>query len=195
MKPALSKIIILACLILIASCGFRLRGSGESYILSEQLTNLELTGSNINSDLMYMVQNNLAGSGIIVNGDKTSLYTLIVLDQGITERNTTFGADARATEREVKARAQFTLKSKDGEFVYGPHDLENERVYNYDEGSVNSADRERDLIVTELRRNLADQILRMLQTVQLNGDAKVHSTSPDNPAVDKPNEASSSAAK
>ncbi|MFT6311135.1 MAG: LPS-assembly lipoprotein [Porticoccus sp.] len=195
MKPALSKIIILACLILIASCGFRLRGSGESYVLSEQLTNLELTGSNINSDLMYMVQNNLAGSDIIVNGDKTSLYTLIVLDQGITERNTTFGADARATEREVKARAQFTLKSKDGEFVYGPHDLENERVYNYDEGSVNSADRERDLIVTELRRNLADQILRMLQSVQLPGDANANSTSPDNPAVDKPNEASSSAAK
>jgi outer membrane lipopolysaccharide assembly protein LptE/RlpB len=195
MKPALSKIIILACLISIASCGFRLRGSGDSYILSEQLTNLELTGSNINTDLMNMVENSLAGSGIIVNGDKVGLYTLTVLDQGITQRNTTFGANARATEREVIARAKFTLKSKDGEFVYGPHDIENERVYNFDESSVNSADRERDLIVTELHRNLADQILRMLQTVQLPEDANAKRISPDSPTVEKPYEASPSAAK
>jgi|TARA_B110000902_G_scaffold56272_1_gene65617 outer membrane lipopolysaccharide assembly protein LptE/RlpB len=195
MKPVLTKIIIFVCLISIASCGFRLRGSGDSYALSEQLTNLELTGSNINSDLMYMVQNNLAGSGIIINGDEAGLYTLTVLDRGITERNTTFGANARATEREVRATAQFTLKSKDGKFVYGPHDLENERVYNYDEGSVNSADRERGLIVTELHRNLADQILRMLQTVQLPEDANAKRISPDSPTVEKPYEALPSTAK
>jgi outer membrane lipopolysaccharide assembly protein LptE/RlpB len=189
MKSVLSKIIILACIVLIASCGFRLRGSGESYALSQQLANLELTGSNINSDLMYMVQNNLASSGILVNTGENGLYTLVVIDQGITERNTTFGADARTTEKVVKAKAQFTLKSKDGEFVYGPHDLENERTYNYDVSSVNSANREKDLIIAELRRNLADQILRMLQAMQLPNDANADNTSSSNPAANNQNQA------
>lgn len=181
MKSALNRITILVCIVLIASCGFRLRGSGESYLLSSQLVNLELTGSNINSDLMYMVQNNLASSGVIVNGDVNGLYTLIVIDQGVSERNTTFGADARTTEKEVRAKAQFTLKSKDGKFVYGPHDIENERIYNYDVNSVNSADREKDLIISELRRSLADQILRMLQAVQLPNDPKPNSASANKP--------------
>jgi LPS-assembly lipoprotein len=188
MKSVFSKIIILACIVLIASCGFRLRGSGESYALSQQLANLELTGSNINSDLMYMVQNNLASSGIVVNTGENGLYTLIVIDQGITERNTTFGADARTTEKAVKAKAQFTLQSKDGEFVYGPHDLENERTYNYDVSSVNSANREKDLIIAELRRNLADQILRMLQAVQLPSSANADNTSSSNPAANNQNQ-------
>jgi LPS-assembly lipoprotein len=189
MKSVFSKIIILACIVLIASCGFRLRGSGESYALSQQLANLELTGSNINSDLMYMVQNNLASSGIVVNPGENGLYTLIVIDQGITERNTTFGADARTTEKAVKAKAQFTLKSKDGEFVYGPHDLENELTYNYDVSSVNSANREKDLIIAELRRNLADQILRMLQALQLPSSANADNTSSSNPAANNQNQA------
>jgi outer membrane lipopolysaccharide assembly protein LptE/RlpB len=189
MKSALNRITILVCIVLIASCGFRLRGSGESYLLSPQLANLELTGSNINSDLMYMVQNNLASSGVIVNGDVNSLYTLVVIDQGVSERNTTFGADARTTEKEVRAKAQFTLKSKDGNFVYGPHDIENERTYDYDVSSVNSADRERDLIIAELRRSLADQILRMLQAVQLPNDSAANSTTSSNSAATNQNEA------
>jgi LPS-assembly lipoprotein len=189
MKSVFSKIIILACIVLIASCGFRLRGSGESYALSQQLANLELTGSNINSDLMYMVQNNLASSGIVVNTGENGLYTLIVIDQGITERNTTFGADARTTEKAVKAKAQFTLQSKDGDFVYGPHDLENERTYNYNVSSVNSANREKDLIISELRRSLADQILRMLQAVQLPGDSPANSATSSNSTTTNQNEA------
>jgi LPS-assembly lipoprotein len=189
MKSVLSKTIILTCVVLIASCGFRLRGSGESYLLSQQLANLELTGSNINSELMYMVQNNLASSGIVVNTDENSLYTLIVIDQGINERNTTFGADARTTEKAVKAKAQFTLKSTDGEFIYGPHDLENERTYNYDVSSVNSANREKDLIIAELRRNLADQILRMLQAVQLPSSANADNTNSSNPAANNQKQA------
>ena len=184
MKSVLSKTIILVCVVLIASCGFRLRGTGESYVLSQQLANLELTGSNINSDLMYMVQNNLASSGIVVNTGANGLYTLLVIDQGITERNTTFGANARTTEKAVKAKAQFTLKSKDGGFTYGPHDLENERTYNYDVSSVNSANREKDLIVSELRRNLADQILRMLQAIQLPNSSNVSNASTSNPVTD-----------
>jgi outer membrane lipopolysaccharide assembly protein LptE/RlpB len=190
MKSVLSKIIILACVVFIASCGFRLRGTGDSYILSQQLANLELTGSNINSDLMYMVRNNLASSGIVVNTDESGLYTLIVIDQGITERNTTFGANARTTEKSIKAKAQFTLKSKDGKFVYGPHDLENERIYNYDVNSVNSANREKDLIITELRRNLADQILRMLQAVQLPNTGSDSNTTPPNLTTDNQNQTS-----
>jgi LPS-assembly lipoprotein len=189
MKSVFSKIIILACIVLIASCGFRLRGSGESYALSQQLANLELNGSNINSDLMYMVQNNLASSGIVVNTGENGLYTLIVIDQGITERNTTFGADARTTEKAVKAKAQFTLQSKDGDFVYGPHDLENERTYNYNVSSVNSANREKDLIISELRRSLADQILRMLQAVQLPGDSPANSATSSNSTTTNQNEA------
>jgi LPS-assembly lipoprotein len=189
MKSVFSKIIILACIVLIASCGFRLRGSGESYALSQQLANLELTGSNINSDLMYMVQNNLTSSGIVVNTGENGLYTLIVIDQGITERNTTFGADARTTEKAVKAKAQFTLQSKDGDFVYGPHDLENERTYNYNVSSVNSANREKDLIISELRRSLADQILRMLQAVQLPGDSPANSATSSNSTTTNQNEA------
>ena len=195
MKSALNRITILVCIGLIASCGFRLRGSDESYLLSPQLINLELTGSNINSDLMYMVQNNLANSGVIVNGDVNGLYTLVVIDQGITERNTTFSSDARATEKEVTAKAQFTLKSKDGEFVYGPHDLENERTYNYDVSSVNAADREKDLIIAELRRNLADQILRMLQALQLPNDSTANSATPRNSATNNQNEASANTEK
>jgi outer membrane lipopolysaccharide assembly protein LptE/RlpB len=177
-------------MVFIASCGFRLRGTGDSYILSQQLANLELTGSNINSDLMYMVRNNLASSGIVVNTDESGLYTLMVIDQGITERNTTFGANARTTEKSIKAKAQFTLKSKGGKFVYGPHDLENERIYNYDVNSVNSANREKDLIITELRRNLADQILRMLQAVQLPNTGSDSNTTPPNLTTDNQNQTS-----
>jgi outer membrane lipopolysaccharide assembly protein LptE/RlpB len=186
MKTALNRSTIIACIVLIASCGFRLRGSGENYLLSPQLVNLELTGSNINSDLMYMVQNNLASSGVIVNGDVNGLYTLVVIDKGITERNATFGGDARVTEKEVKAMVQFTLKSKDGKFVYGPHDIANERIYDYDVSNVNSADREKNLIIAELRRNLADQILRMLQALQLPND---YSATSSNSATINQNEA------
>jgi LPS-assembly lipoprotein len=195
MKSALNRITILVCIVLIAGCGFRLRGSGESYLFSPQLVNLELTGSNINSDLMYMLQNNLASSGVIVNGDINGLYTLVVIDQGISERNTTFGADARTTEKEVKAKAQFTLKSKDGNFVYGPHDIENERIYDYDVSSVNSADREKSLIVAELRRNLADQILRMLQALQLPNDSAANSATSSKSATTNQNEAPASTEK
>jgi len=153
------RIVLALSFTLLAACGFALRGITP---LPAELQTLQLASMDPNSELEREVLRSLRGSGVNVveSGD---VYVLgLGVEQG-SERTLSVNSNARAGEYELEMRVQFQL-SQAGSTVYGPDSVAVTRFYLTDPENAVAKAEEADLIRSEMRRELAQQILRRLQS-------------------------------
>lgn len=156
----------LGCLLLlVAGCGFALRGLTP---LPVALQTLELESVQADSDFEREVRRTLRNNGVtLVEAD--SRYRLVLGAESVSERTLSVNSNARAGEYELNVRVSFHL-SEAGSLVSGPHELATSRVYLTDPENAVAKEEEAELIRAEMRRELAQQLLRQLQGVELPGN-------------------------
>ncbi len=149
-------------LLLLSGCGFALRGSAD---LPEPLRTLQVAGVDENSELLQEVRRALRNSGVTLVETDTP-YRLGIGRETTGERIVSVNSNARAGEYELEMNLLFQL-TQGGTTLLGPETLSLTRVYLTDPENAVAKEEEAELIRSELRRELAQQLLRRLQAAPL----------------------------
>ncbi len=150
------------CLAL-AGCGYSLRGSD---VLSANLPALDLQSPQPNSELARLVRRNLEISAVtLVTGeDESDTPVLMLGSEQFATRPVSVTPQARAAQYELRLAAEVTL-SRAGVPLIGPETLLVERSYFEDLDNISGNREELEIITTEMRRDLVNQLMRRLQAI------------------------------
>jgi len=154
---------IIITLLLLSACGFTLRGS-ETQTLSTNLQQLELTFNSSSNELGQILRRRLTASGVVIVENPTS-YKLTLGDEQNFERIVSVNRNVRAGEYELTLISSFQLE-KDGELLIETEIISIDQLYEADPTNAAAKTNEAELVLTELRQALAEQILRRLQTIR-----------------------------
>lgn len=152
----------LAATLLLSGCGFTLRGVTP---LPPELYTLILDSARPDSDFEREVRRALQTNGVRLV-ESGSDYRLVLGNEGISERTLSVNVNARSGEYELALRVEYDLR-RAGTVISGPNLLSTTRVYLTDPENAVAKEEEAALIQDEMRRELAQQLLRQLQSVVL----------------------------
>lgn len=142
---------LLTLCLLLASCGFQLRGTAVSDIDAVRLTATAAT-----TDLAVLVREELQIAGINLGADSESAINVQLLDERSQRRSVSTSALADAAQFELRIELDVALPS-------GVLTLLVERIYSVDSLNLTGSFEEQNLLLAEMRRDLARQLLRLLQ--------------------------------
>lgn len=150
--------------LLLSGCGFSLRGNE---ILAAKFSVLQLQQEQPNSEFARLLRRNLeiASVSVAETGSTAPLTTAPVLFLGaeqLVSRPVSVNPRARAAQYELRMSVDVSL-IQDTEVVMGPETLLVERSYFEDIENIAGNQEEREIIATEMRRELVNQLLRRLE--------------------------------
>lgn len=145
---------------LTTACGWHLRGA---IALPSNVEQLHLSAEDSFSPLMTELRERLADSGVeLVPSASAAPYSLDITEQEQESRVAGVGGDALANAYELTLEARYDIRRSTGEPI--AEDLSSSviRSYNSSAASAGSGAQEELLVLREMRRELAQQILRRL---------------------------------
>jgi LPS-assembly lipoprotein len=163
MRAALGQpaAVALLCLLL-AGCGFQLRGTGSSSALPESWQRMHLISESPNSELTRVLAATFAASGVTWVERGEADYILRLGPERFSQRNLSVNAEARAAEFDLQMRAAFVVNDADGKVVMARDTAAvNKQMENDPENVVGKAEEVR-ILRGELRGELAAQIFRRI---------------------------------
>jgi len=159
---------LLTCFLLTAllsGCGFALRGSDT---ISTNFDALVLDLEQPNGEFARLLRRNLDVAGVDVQqgGNSGSLAMLRVTAERVANRAVTVNPQARAAQYELRLSVNISL-SQAGQTLIADETLIVERTYFEDIANLAGTRDEVQLITSELRRDLVDQLLRRLAATSI----------------------------
>ncbi|MFL2840466.1 MAG: LPS assembly lipoprotein LptE [Pseudohongiellaceae bacterium] len=154
---------IIISLLLLSACGFTLRGI-DTQVLSANLQQIELIHSNSSNELGQILRRSLSASGVEII-ENSSAYKLILGDEQRLERIVSFNRNVRSGEYRLTLISSFQLQNN-GETILASEIISLDQIYEADPSNASAKTNEAELVITELRQALAEQILRRLQSVK-----------------------------
>lgn len=150
-------------LLLLGGCGFTLRGSVN---LPEALQTLQVESPVPNSEIVREVSRMLRNNSVTLADEAAAnVWRLGIGAEQVSERVLSVNANARAGEYELTMTVPVQLQR--GSETLGPETLSVARVYLADPENAVAKSEEAELIRDEMRRELAQQVLRRLQALEL----------------------------
>jgi LPS-assembly lipoprotein len=147
---------------LLAGCGFHLRGSNTETALPASWQKLSLITGNPNSEFSRDVQARFAANGIQwVDRDEAD-YVLKLGPERFSQRNLSLNSQARASELELTMRANFSVSAPDGRDVMPDAEVAVIRQMENDPRNVVGKAEEVRILQSEMRTELAQQIMRRI---------------------------------
>lgn len=154
---------ITALVLLLSSCGYSLRGSD---VLSSKFDSVLLNSQQANSEFSRLLRRSLEIADVAVtsaNSDSVDEQQL-VLDIGneqIISRPVSVNPRARAAQYELRLSVVISLR-RSGEQLISPETLSVERSYFEDIENIAGTQEEVEIISSEMRRELVNQLMRRL---------------------------------
>lgn len=146
-----------AIALLLAGCGFELKGSGNADLALEGLT-IRLISNQPRAELTREVTKELLANGLIITDEADALLSLTLKPEQFSQRNLSLTAQARAAELELTLASDFILTQADQDPVIARATV-NRQMLN-DPRNVVGKTEELRLLREEMRRDLAAQIVR-----------------------------------
>lgn len=164
MKKIIASLLILS----LSACGWHLRGSasGSDKLAMTQPLNLVIETSDNHSQLINALRQALP-SYKITEVQKNTVKTLTLdVDAEIMDKRTAgVGSDALTSAYEIILRVPFRVSNANGEITPKDTNASISRTYNYNVNNANSAAQEEELVLREMRRELAQTILRRVKNL------------------------------
>lgn len=157
----MSRLIILLLSLLTLSCGWHLRGAIS---LPSSIEKLHLSAEDSYSPVLVELRRRLEDADItLVERSSEAPYSLTILEQSQDSRVAGVGSNALAAAYELTLQARYEIRRSSGE-VLAPN-LSSNVVRSYSASAVTAGadSQEQSLVLKEMRRELAQQILRQLQ--------------------------------
>lgn len=160
-RPVFSALAALALVLMLAGCGFQLRGAAN---LPEEMATTWVDVRDPTSAFARELELLLRGNGVeLADGPGQGVAELRITRERITRRALSISGDARVREFELVFDLQFTLVDDAGKVLLGPESLRLERDFRFDEQEILGATTEEELLREELRRAMAATLIRRLE--------------------------------
>jgi LPS-assembly lipoprotein len=163
-----STVALAGVLLMLAGCGFALRGSDPAM---SQLESIQLTATNQYGPLVLAVEKSLQLRDVKVNADNGSTYHLYLVGERSTRRPVSTTSQISVAEYELQLEIDFQLQDPAGDWVLPLTTMVDERIYSFDRGSFIGNSAEEALLIREMQ---ADLINRMISRVSaaIDGDKR-----------------------
>lgn len=148
---------LLLCFVLLVGCGFKLRTAS---VLPEDLQNLVVTANNPDSQLFAELQKNLALSNINTTDESHASAELKLLNDSLTRRTLSLFPNGQVAEHELIYTVRYQLIRDQQKPITNSFELT--RNYQDDPDNALAKSREMELILSELRAQASNLIIRQL---------------------------------
>jgi LPS-assembly lipoprotein len=156
------KTAALACLLLLAGCGFQLQGR---QVLPASLTTVQLQSDDPQSDFVRALRTSLTASGARLIGQAAADGTVVqVVRDRVTERVLSVDARNIPTDFELTYEVEVAVRAGAQQLMTAePFMLS--RIYSFDERKVLAKEREKDILREALARDMASVVTRRLSAL------------------------------
>lgn len=157
----------LSLALLTSACGWHLRGAVDvpqnlSQLYISAVANPKGTSTN---ELMYELRQLLKANHIsLVDNSQAANYELNVIEETVDKRTAGVGSDALSSAYEITLKAEYEIRIKNS-VLATQATASTLRSFNYNTASISSSAQEEMLLMKEMRRELAQQMLRRLNAV------------------------------
>ena len=160
-KVRTGLILLVGCLLL-ASCGFHLRGTG---IAEHPAISLHVTAANSNAELLGMLERTLSGDGMKLVDDRAlAPWTVSLLDENFSRRVASTTRGISVAKYQLILQVRFSLSARDGKLLIPATSLTVERMYDYDSSNLVGSDTEQTLLRDEMRMDIVERMIRRIET-------------------------------
>jgi len=164
MTRSLSNTFVALLLVVIAGCGFHLRGSAD---LAASLKTMYIQGVDIQQDFGLALKRALMSNGVTVLTDyQQGSAVLTVLEHKTERRVLSVGADAKVSEYGLHSRVRFKVSDDQGQLVLDEQLVEAQRDYQFNQDQVLASGNEELALRDQLNQQLAQSVLRRLSVLK-----------------------------
>jgi len=143
--------------LIIANCGFHLRGSLE---IPSELQRIQLQ-SNAPRDWTRNIKSTLSNAGVQFN---TTADIILNLEKAQEDRHiASYNENAKAAEYQLVSELTFSVENKKGVILIPQRVLVTERIYQYDENQLAGKSEEEVLLKREMRQDLIRQLVQQFR--------------------------------
>lgn len=153
--------VILGALSLLAACGFHLRGVGGTTV-PDEWKSMHLVTNNPNSEFTRAVIAQFAANGVRWTDSENANFSLVLSPERFEQRNLSLNSEARVAEFELTMSSQFKVLDAANEEVMAPTTVSIVKQMENDPHNVVGKEGEVRLIQSEMRSELAAQMMRRI---------------------------------
>lgn len=156
--------LLLLCAV-VTSCGFHLKGNDS---IVGTLKDIHISGKHSNGQTSMAIKQQAQKNGIALNSKAD--WSIILAQESSKERRLTSTQSVSQDEFMLSLDVTFYLhhQNAENEKNYGPIKVRRENIFQGDEKQAASKDNEKQLLLAELREQIANQILRQAQIISNN---------------------------
>ena len=156
-----------ALVIVLASCGWHLRGLEP---LSQDLQVLHLNAKEPDGEFARALRRSLRAIDVDLLDSKANAPIVLEVSPVQNKRRTISTTElGKAAEYQLTTRIEYRVLNAAGDIILGPESLQTEKVYLFDRQNVASTYEEEQLLHDEMRRDLVQQLIRRYRTASLAG--------------------------
>ncbi len=154
---------LLGAIALLCACGFQLRGAdNSSTLLPTEWRSMHLVTGNPNSEFARVLVTQFEVNNVQWSERESANYILLLGPEEFRQRNLSLNSEARAAEFELTMRARFTVQHADRSVAMEETIASVVNQMENDPRNVVGKSEEIRLLRQEMRRELAQQILRRI---------------------------------
>lgn len=160
-KRFLARNVILLAIIAsgISSCGFQLRGSGQTSILLESVY---LNAIDNSGALARELIDSLEQSGVEFTSNGNAQVSIRLDRERFSRRPVSTTGQINVAEYELTLEVGFEVLTRDGDVLIPPTRIRTERIYTFDSSSLVGSNEEESLLNEEMRRDVIGQLLQRI---------------------------------
>ena len=163
MKRYLLNRSVVFLVLVIAGCGFHLRGTAT---IPASLQTLYVQGVNMQQGLGLELKRGLTRNGVtVLSNYQQGSAVLTILDSKFQRRVLSVGSDAKVSEYELHGTVTFKVSDGEGKVLADSQTVEAQRDYQFDQNQVLGKDEEERLLKEQLNQQLVQSILRRLSVL------------------------------
>lgn len=160
MQHTLRHTAILCLSLFLAGCGFTLRGTEQATL---PITTVQLVSAQQNSAFMQQLRAALSAADVSTSAsNEQGSYVLSVGEEQANTRTASVNSRARAAQYDLQLAIVVQL-DRAGTTLFGPETLAVQRSYYEDIANIAGSNEEMELVRTEMRQELVDQLLRRMR--------------------------------
>lgn len=154
--------ILFAISLLLSSCGFQLRGTGEQAVHIPAL--YVVVVDNNFGKLSQSIRSALTDNGTFIPADPASApWSLFLSSERNDRRIASSNSQVSVSKYELVMEVDLRLEAQDGTVLIPTTQLSTERLYEYDSSNLTGSDAEEQLLRQEMRAELVGRILRRVE--------------------------------
>ena len=156
------KLWLLMALGTLCGCGFQLQGRQS---LPESLSRVNIEATDRQSDFTQALRSSLVNSGAVMVDPAAADTTVVRITRDeITERVLTVSSRNIPTDYELVYDVELSVRG-DGRELLPPEKFSLSRVYSFDETKLLAKEREKEILIEALARDMASVVTRRLSSL------------------------------